>query len=200
MAVTPDGKTVYTTGNKAGQDVRNPSTDVRFYQPISTDSSYYGGWAEHFALNIDYFNMLHYSAGGLAPGVGIGYDKYGMMRIGGRVSYNVTPAFTLRGAVAASWTEEKVDTSGTKSAAAGITPGDANGDERYLGTEVDLGFQWRFAPGLALDVVGAYTFAGDALNAQYGPDPGLTNPPRFRKFHGESGDIQSVTARVRYTF
>ena len=78
--------------------------------------------------------------------------------------------------------------------------GDANGDERYLGTEVDLGFQWRFAPGLALDVVGAYTFAGDALNAQYGPDPGLTNPPRFRKFHGESGDIQSVTARVRYTF
>lgn len=187
---------IYTTGNKAGQDVRNPGTDVRFYQPISTDSSYMAAWSEHFALNIDYFNMLHYAASGLAPGVGIGYDKYGMMGLGARASYNVTPAFTVRGAVAARWTEEKVDVHGTKAAATGITPGDFKGEERYLGTEVDLGFQWRFAPGLALDVVGAYTFAGDALDAARATNAntGVT------KHHGESGDLKSVTARVRYTF
>lgn len=187
---------IYTTGNKASEDVRNPSEDVNFYQPISTDSSYYAAWAEHFALNIDYFNMLHYAAGGLAPGVGIGYDKYGMMRLGARASYNVTPAFTVRGAVAANWTAEKVDIRGTKTAGSGIIPGDLGGDERYLGTEVDLGFQWRFAPGLALDVVGAYTFAGDALDARFGTNTntGVT------KVHGESGDMKSVTARVRYTF
>ena len=187
---------VYTTGNKAGEDVRRPGEDVNFYQPISTDSSYYGGWAEQWALNIDYFNMIHYAAGGIAPGVGIGYDKYGLIRLGARASYNVTPAFTVRGAVVANWTAEKVDTSGIKTAAAGIIPGDGSGDDRYLGTEVDLGFQWRFAPGLALDVVGAYTFAGDALDARFATNTntGLT------RHHGESGDVQSISARVRYSF
>ncbi|MBI1737339.1 MAG: hypothetical protein HYR51_19375, partial [Candidatus Rokubacteria bacterium] len=180
-----------------GQDVRNPGTDVRFYPPISTDSSYYAAWAEHFALNIDYFNMMNYGAGGLAPGVGIGYDKYGMIRLGGRASYNVTPAFTVRGAVSANWTEEKVDTSGTKAGATGITPADFKGDDRYLGTDVDLGFQWRFAPGLALDVVGAYTFAGDALDARFATS---NFGGAGTKSHDESGDIQSLTARVRYTF
>jgi hypothetical protein len=190
---------IYTTGNSSDEDVRNPNEDVSFYQPISTDSSYYAAWAEHFALNIDYFNMLHYAAGGLAPGVGIGYDKYGMMRLGLRASYNVTPAFTVRGAVAASWTAEDVDIRGTKTAAAGIVPlaGAQREDENYLGTEVDLGFQWRFAPGLALDVVGAYTFAGDALAARFGLN---TNTGALTKHGQDTDDIQSVTARVRYTF
>jgi hypothetical protein len=191
-----EGAVIYTTGNKASEDVRNPREDVNFYQPISTDSSYYAAWNEHFALNIDYFYMMQYAGSGLAPGVAIGYDKYGMFRLGARASYNVTPAFTVRGAVSASWTAQEVDTSGIKSAAAGITTGDGEGDDRYLGTEVDLGFQWRFAPGLALDLVGAYTFAGQALDASRA----LNTNTGVLKHHGEAGDIMSVTARVRYTF
>jgi hypothetical protein len=43
-------------------------------------------------------------------------------------------------------------------------PSDCKGDESYVGTEANLGMTWRFAPGLTLDLVGAYLFAGSALD------------------------------------
>jgi hypothetical protein len=189
---------IYTPGNAANSDVRNARTKVRYYEPISTDTSYYGTWAEHWALGIDYFNIIHSSAGGINPGVAIGYDKYGLIRFGARASYNVTPAFTVRAAVTANWTDEEVDTSAasTKAVATGITPGDFRGDDRYLGTEIDLGFQWRFAPGLTLDLVGAYTFVGDALKAGLSTNANTGVAARDQSPH----DIQTVTARVRYNF
>ena len=38
------------------------------------------------------------------------------------------------------------------------------GESRYIGTEVNLGLSWRFAPNAAFDLVGAWLFAGDALD------------------------------------
>jgi len=187
---------IYTTGNAANSDVRNASTKVRYFEPISTDTSYYATWAEHWALGIDYFNIIHNAAGGLNPGVAIGYDKYGLIRVGTRASYAVTPAFTVRAAVTANWTEEKVDTSGVKTVAAGLTPGDFRGDERYLGTELDLGFQWRFAPGITFDMVGAYTWAGNALNAARAVNANTGES----RVHGDSKDILTASARLRFNF
>jgi hypothetical protein len=114
------------------------------------------------------------------------------------VSYAVTPAFTARAAVTANWTDEKVDTgpTSTKVAATGLTPGDFRGDDRYLGTEFDLGFQWRFAPGLTFDLVGAYTFTGDALQAGLSTNAGTTGAFRDQ----DARDIQTVHARLRYNF
>ena len=186
---------IWTTGNSAGEDIRNASTDVNYYEPISTDTSYYATWAEQWALGIDYFNIHNSTAGGLNPGVAIGYDKYGLRRLGARASYAVTPAFTLRAGVTANWTDKKVDTDGTKAAATGITPGDFRGDDRYLGTELDLGFQWRFAPGLAFDMVGSYGWNGDAMaTATATPGVGAARAASDVK------DTQAVTARLRYNF
>jgi hypothetical protein len=186
---------IYTTGNRAQDDIRNPGVDINYYQPISTDSGYYGTWAEHWALGIDYFNAIN-NGTGMFSGTSIGYDKYGLMRLGARASYAITPAFSPRIGVTANWTAEEVDTSGSKSAALGIVPGDFRGNSRYLGTEVDLGFTWRFAPGVALDVVGAYTFAGKGLDASFATN---SNTGIVRG-HGEADDVKSVTARVRYNF
>jgi hypothetical protein len=185
---------IYTTGNDAKHDVGNGRTDIHFYEPISTDTSYYGAWAEHWALGIDYFNIIYSGAAGLNPGVAIGYDKYGLIRLGSRVSYAVTPAFTLRAAATANWTDEKVDTDGAIAAATGITPvggGGRGGDHRYLGTEIDLGFQWRFAPGVAFDMVGAYTFAGPAMAAATSVGGRDANNVE---------NITTATARVRFSF
>jgi hypothetical protein len=187
---------IYSTGNKAQHDVRNGVTDIKFYEPISTDTSYYATWAEHWALGIDYFNIIYSGAGGLNPGNAIGYDKYGLIRFGTRASYAVTPAFTLRGAVTANWTDEEVDTNGALVAATGITPGDREGNHRYLGTEVDLGFQWRFAPGIAFDVVGAYTFTGPAMANATATNAG-TGAVRDAN---NVENITTATARVRFTF
>jgi len=41
--------------------------------------------------------------------------------------------------------------------------GFVQGTENYLGTELDLGMTWRFAPNAAFDLAGYYLAAGPAL-------------------------------------
>jgi hypothetical protein len=201
---------IYTTGNKAEDRIEihpdvvgssgatrgRRSSRIKFYEPIDTDTSYYAGWAEIWALGIDYFNILRSGATGLNPGVAIGYDKYGLIRLGARGSYALTPAFTVRTAVTANWTAEEVDTSSTLAAGTGLTPGDANGDARFLGTELNLGFQWRFVPNVALDVVGSYMFSGNALATHTAANTfsGVVQNGRSPQ------DVTAVTARVRYSW
>jgi hypothetical protein len=199
----------YTTGNKAEDRIdvhpdlvnssaatRGRRTDkLKFYEPISTDTSYWGGWAAIQALDVDYFSAGREPNGSLFTGTSIGSDKYGLMRVGARASYALTPAFTLRTAVTASWTAEEVDTSSTFAGATGLTPGDANGDARYLGTELDLGFQWRFAPNVAFDLLYAYNFAGGALGAHL-----ITSSTGVAQSGRNPQDAQSLAARLRYSW
>jgi hypothetical protein len=185
---------IYTTGNKAEDDIRNGRTKLEYYEPIGTDTSYYGGWAEIWALGIDYFNILYATAPGLQPGTAIGYDKYGLIRGGLRASYDITPAFTIRAAGTANWSAEKVDTDSSLAAASGLTPGDFRGDRRYLGTEIDLGITYRFAPGIAFDLVGAYLFAGKGLGYATRTDAG------FVSSSSSPNDVQAVASRVRFSF
>jgi hypothetical protein len=190
-----EGAFIYTSGNDASDRVDLSQSNINYYQPISTDTSYYGGWAEVWALGIDYFNIIRSGAAGLNPGVAIGYDKYGLMRVGARASYALTPSFTVRAAANANWTAEEVDTSSTLTAATGLTPGDASGDARYLGTELNLGFQWRFVPNVAFDMVASYMIAGNALATH------LTTSNTGVAQNGRNPqDIQAITARVRYSW
>lgn len=181
----------YTSGNRANDDIRNPSTDIHYVESISQDGGNWGTWCELWCLDIDYNTGLAISQVST-----MGYDKYGRAVIAGKVTYAVTPAFSLRGMVNAQWTAHSVDTASARNlATTNLTPGDFRGDSSYLGTELDLGFRWTMAPGLALDLIGAYLFTGHALaarsvtaaNGVVRPD---TNPE----------DIHSVSARVRYSF
>ena len=63
---------------------------------------------------------------------------------------------------------------------------------RYIGTEADLGLTWRFAPNTVFDLVGAYLFAGGALDAVRTVNGAVT------KFDSEDG--WTVAARVRLSF
>jgi len=122
---------------------------------------------------VDYFN------GGFLPMTRwISYDRFGLATIAGRVTYSITPALSVYGIVAPMWTAEKVDTdtnvtpaSTTANANAGNVPRTTvsdkswvKGESYYLGTEVNLGMTWRFAPNTALDLVGSWLSAGDALD------------------------------------
>jgi len=184
---------MYTSGNKAGD---NLTSKVRYYQPLNTDTSYAADWGTQiYSLGIDYFNILQF--GGTNPGVAIGYDRYGRIQLGAKVAYAVTPALTIGAAVTPNWTAQKVDTSSTLSAA-GLTPTDGSGDERYLGTEVNLSATYRFAPGVTFDLAGGYLFAGDAL--KFASTQGSAAVPFGGSSSSDPDDVKTVTARVRFAF
>jgi hypothetical protein len=184
---------MYTSGNKAGDDLTDK---VRFYQPLNTDTSYAADWGTQiYSLGIDYFNIL--SFGGTNPGVSIGYDRYGRIQLGAKVAYAITPALTIGAAVTPNWTAEKVDTSSTLSSA-GLTPGDGSGDERYLGTEVNLSATYRFAPGVTFDLAGGYLFAGNAL--RFASTHGSAAVPFGGPSSGDPDNVATGTARIRFAF
>ena len=205
---------VYTTGNSADERIDLNRSRLKYFEPIDTDRGFYSGWCELLCSGIDYLNRFRAQTNNLDMGHTIGYDKYGLILVGTRVSYALTPAFTLRAAANARWAAEEVDTASTVSQPLGLTPrctGVAvdngtctdRGTARFIGTELNVGFQWRFAPNVAFDFVGTYFFAGNALSS-----PGITTRQHTAAgvVNGvvQSGtdpqDAQAITARVRYTF
>ena len=94
--------------------------------------------------------------------------------------------------VTANWTAKKVDTDGILTTAGGIAP-TSDGDDKYLGTEINLSTTYRFAPGLAFDFATGYLFAGDAL--------GTGNTGAFAGAGAQDPDnVFIATSRVRFSF
>ncbi|PYN24242.1 MAG: hypothetical protein DMD99_11770 [Candidatus Rokuibacteriota bacterium] len=190
-----EARVAYSPGNKARD---NLARSVRYFQPLDEDGNYWNGWAALLANGgIDYFNS------NLLTNMGrhIGYDRYGRAALGFKATYSITPALALYAWVSPNWTAEKVDTDtgaapGTGASAVSRTTLDdqswVEGDSRYIGTEVDLGLTWRFAPNVAFDLQGAYLFAGDALGTAE-----VLSGVHTRR---EPKDAYMVAARVRFAF
>ena len=200
-----EARATYITGNRPKDQL---SQDVNYYQPLSTDGGFYGaGWGEIRSLGIDYF------IGGLK---GVQrfqmMDRYGNQTFALRGIYSVTPTFDVRALVAPMWTARSIDTDGTTAFAGGTAAtigaitcathtansaanprgAGCNGDASYVGTEVNLGIVWRFAPGLTFDLVGAMHFSGDALDSSEVLNGVLTKR--------EAKDIYAIVSRVRFSF
>ena len=189
-----EARGVYTPGNKARD---NLARSIRYYQPLSMDGNWWAGWGGILGSGVDYFN------GSLLTNQArfIGYDRYGAARAALRATYNITPAFAVWGIASPSWTAEKVDTdTGAQPGLSGssisrTTVSDRSwveGDSRYIGTETDLGFTWRFAPNAAFDLEGSYLFAGAALGTAE-----LVNGVHTRR---DPNDAYQLAARVRFAF
>jgi hypothetical protein len=199
---------IYTTGNKARDRIDLNRSRLKYYEALDTDGSYFATWSEIMGGSaIDYFNAFRANAGSLRPTRSIGYDKYGLIVGGLRASYALTPSFTVRTGGHARWTAEEVDTASTVAAGTFLTPrcpaaavdrGTCvdEGTTRYLGSELVVGFQWRFAPNIALDFAAAYFFSGNALSS-----PAITNQATGVVRSGrDPQDMQTVATRVRYTW
>jgi hypothetical protein len=203
--LTLEGRFVWTSGMKADKCVQTVGScaggsDIHYYQPINAGTIiYFAGWSEIESAGVDY--QLPFQ-GGAATGMKLGanpsYDKYGRIIAAVAADYAFTPAFIGHFVTLAQWTDEKVDTDGALNInpavrpvtqTAGITPAN-KGDERYLGTEVNTGFTYRFAPNVAFDLIGAYLFAGPARdNAR------ITGGARK-----DADDVYKLSARVRITW
>jgi len=183
-----EARGVWTPGNNADDDLR--STNRRYFTPLDLDTGYWAGWSNIQALGVDYFN----GGGGTLAGMStlIGYDRYGRRGFAVRATYSLTPELAVYGIVSPTWTDKKVDTNTTSGAAGRGAPSAAtsDGDSRFIGTEADLGVTWRFAPNTTFDVVGAWLFAGHALDAA-----AVSGGPALR-----SHDGYTIAARLRLAF
>jgi hypothetical protein len=166
---------MYSPGNKARD---NLSTSKRYFEPVNLDTGYWsGGWLGILGLGVDYFN----GGGGANQGMdtNIGYDRYGRAQFALRATYSITPALSVYGVISPAWAAEKVDTDTGACAPLSVAQANAGcpgrttvagaqswveGDSKYIGTEINGGFTWRFAPNAAFDLAGYYLFAGSALN------------------------------------
>ena len=191
---------VYSTGNKARD---NLSLSKRYFEPLNLDTGYWNGWLGILGLGVDYFN----GGGGANQGMdtNIGYDRYGRGQFALRATYSITPALSVYGVVAPTWTAEKVDTDTgcpaltVASSNAGCTARIAvsnqsfvEGDSSYLGTEINGGITWRFAANTAFDLAGYYLAAGPALKMSE-----LLNGVPVKR---DQNDAYYVSARVRLSF
>lgn len=180
---------MYTTGNRPKDQLHK---EVNYYSPVTGDTGWYSdGWGNITALGIDYFN-------GAIRGLGnnIGFDRYGRQQLAGKVTYSITPQLDVYGLAMGVWTARSVDTDGTFNAAVvncdGLRGGSCQGDSAFIGHEYNLGTTWRFAPGLTFDLVGAYLFAGDALDT--------TEVISGVATKRDAKDVYTVAARLRLSF
>ena len=196
-----EARGAYSTGNKARD---NLSQSKRYYEPLDLDTGYWsGGWLGILGLGVDYFNGGGPTNQGMDTN--IGYDRYGRMQAALRVTYSITPALSVYGVVAPTWSAEKVDTdtgcpalnvaTSATGCPARVVVSDKSfvtGDSRYIGTEINGGFTWRFAANTAFDLAVYYLSAGPALKLS----EVLNGTPVKRDQH----DGYYASARVRLSF
>ena len=178
--------------------------NINYYQPINTDTSWGAdGWGNIFALGIDYFQGAIRTLG-----TGIGWDRYGRAQVGGKATYSFTPAFDMYLLAQALWTQKSVDTdevfavvplqaaAGTRTFGTVLVPdiNNPDGDDNHIGTELNAGLTWRFAPGLTLDMVYGHLFSGPALDQRQRSLTGAVSGVRNAK------DADTGTVRVRFSF
>ncbi len=160
--------------------------------------TFYAGWAQILSLSIDYFNGIGIHNQQMVDH--IGYDRSGRAQLGVRGTYALTPRLSLYSIISPTWTAEKVDThtgiaGGTNrtiiddKSFAGANDGEQS---RYIGTEWDLGLTWKFAPNTTFDLVGAWLFAGRALDTFE-----ILNGVATRR---KAEDAWTVASRVRLSF
>ncbi len=218
-------RAMYTSGNKVGD---NLNERINYYQPFQVDSTYWTGWGEVTALSfIDYFQGLYTPIGGLFQGNNVGYDRYGRAQFAVKATYDLTPQISPYLIVAPMWTAQSVPTEHGFLTSTGVACNSENplglasttgvagtarvvsapctrrdeGNASYLGTDVDFGFTYRFAPGLVFDWVYGVLFPGHAYDTNRFTTFGSTmvGVPGTVKRH-EADNVYTTTARVRYSF
>lgn len=139
--------------------------------------------------------------------------------MGLKASYALTPELSVGAGWTTLWTDKAVD---TDSALFGQNTGAIvsfvdrktgksarpEGESKLLGTELNAGLTWRFAPGLDFDFAAGYLFSGAALGHRHvngSPycEAGKVNsascqPPDQKD--RRVNDVIITTARVRFTF
>ena len=188
---------MYTPGQETQHRVANGS-DIGYWQtPVDSGFAYFTGYTEIQTSQVEYNNALLSGCPGCTLRENPSYDKYGRIMWAVKADYSLTPALNFYGIINMSWTDEDVDNTKIVGATGSIASqrGDQiRGEENYLGTELDLGMTWRFAPNTALDLVWAYMWTGSAH------DQSTNAANQAAGVVNDAKDVYKAVARIRFTF
>jgi hypothetical protein len=206
-AIEISGLFMWTPGDASHHDLFRRN---RVYHPITTDGDYLNGWNEILATGS--VDNLTGNAHGMGDNVGLG--QYGRLQIGTRATWDLyrywDRALSFHFKSSWVWTDKKVDTDagaplgGRTTGSYGNIPcaisetdclpgNNRRGDARYVGTEISVGMTYKLFRHLAFDIVGAWLFAGSAL------DSTSRNPDGTLIKH-DAKDARLMSARVKYSF
>ena len=188
---------MYTPGQESQQLVTNGSDIGYFQTPVNPGFAYFTGWTEIQTSQVEYNNSLYAGCPGCTLRQNPSYDKYGRIMWAVKADYTLTPALNFYGILNVSWTDEDVDRNqivGATGSVRSLRGDQVRGEENYLGTELDLGMTWRFAPNTALDLVWAYMWTGGAF------DQSTNAVNQAAGVVNDSKDVYKAIARIRFTF
>ncbi|HBH00669.1 MAG TPA: hypothetical protein DDZ42_01930 [Candidatus Rokubacteria bacterium] len=188
---------MYTPGQETQQIVANGSDIGYFQTPVNPGFAYFTGWTEIQTSQVEYNNSLYAGCPGCTLRQNPSYDKYGRIMWAVKADYTLTPALNFYGILNVSWTDEDVDRNqivGATGSVRSLRGDQVRGEENYLGTELDLGMTWRFAPNTALDLVWAYMWTGGAF------DQSTNAVNQAAGVVNDSKDVYKAIARIRFTF
>jgi hypothetical protein len=188
---------MYTPGQETQHIITNGSDIGYFQTPVNSAFAYMAGWTEIQTSQVEYNNALITGCGGCTLRQNPSFDKYGRIMWAVKGDYALTPALNFYAIVNASWTDKDVDKTqivGATGSVASRRGEQIRGENDYLGTELDLGMTWRFAPNVALDLVWAYMWTGSAFDQSTNAtnqNAGVVNSAK---------DVYKAISRIRFTF
>lgn len=216
-----EGIGIWTPGDDAQHD---SFKSTKLYKGVNVDNAYGGAWAEILTGgSVDYFTGTGTGMGenhglgrygrrsfgtrftySVTPAFDVNFKTHHAWT-DTKVDIDAPAASAVAGSFAATpcaaWNGTIATSSGATVAATTAAGAAARncllspyGDRTYMGTEIDAGITYRFAPGLTFDWVYGHLFAGGALDSSYFDNQGQFRPRQSAK----DGDI--ISARVRYQF
>ncbi|GIX48880.1 MAG: membrane protein [Candidatus Tectimicrobiota bacterium] len=174
---TLTGKFVFNPGNEATDDL-GPGSDINTFRTMGTDTVHKSSeWFQILGWNLDTTSPPSFGFGDTRSiRVSSSFDQFGLIHGAVLGQYKATPKITLNGAVGFFSAAEDVGRPARLGPAVASTAAGSNfnytGEDKYIGTEIDLWVRYNIFPNTSIDVWFAHAFIGDALNLRH-PDTGL---------------------------
>lgn len=182
-------KFVFTPGNEFTDDLVDD--DIKFFQLLSGDGVQRSTqWFELLGFNIDTTTGGRFNGDSRGIDNNLTFDQFGLIHGAIKIDYQVMKQLTFFGALGFFATDEKVGLPARCAIIGCNATFNYTGDDRYLGTEIDVWLAYQIFPRATVNVYFAYAFIGDA----YALVDTATNTVRDPK------DIVGLGGRIIYRY
>jgi hypothetical protein len=164
--LTVTGKFVYTPGNDFNDDLGPGGDDINVWQSIAVDTvNRTMEWFEIFGFNIDTTSPSMFTNNeSRSLRANVSFDQFGMLHGALRADFKAHQKITVSGTVGFFSTTEDVGPPSGGRSTVNSASRNYTGEDKYLGTELDVFLRYALFKGVDVDLYFAHAFTGDALD------------------------------------